>query len=45
MLGEFGLPAIHGLYNLGVRGLAKSGNNWARAKLINREMNNFVNKG
>ena len=38
MLGEFGLPAIHGLYNLGVRSLAKSGNNWARAKVINKEM-------
>ena len=38
MLGEFGLPAIHGLYNLGVRGLAKSGNNWARAKVINTKL-------
>ena len=38
MLGEFGLPAIHGLYNLGVRGLGRVGNNWARAKLISKEM-------
>ena len=34
MLGEFGIPAIYGLYNLGVRGLGRAGNNWARAKLI-----------
>ena len=40
MLGEFGIPAIYGLYNLGVRGLGRAGNNWARAKLISREMQN-----
>jgi hypothetical protein len=45
MLGEFGIPAVHGLYNLGVRGLAKSGNNWARAKLISKEMDNITNEG
>jgi hypothetical protein len=45
MFGEFGIPAIHGLYNLGVRGLAKSGNNWARANVINKEMNNIIDEG
>ena len=40
MLGEFGIPAIYGLYNLGIRGLGRAGNNWARAKLISREMQN-----
>ena len=38
MLGEFGLPALYGLYNLGIRGLGKAGSNYARAKLISREM-------
>lgn len=38
MLGEFGIPAIYGLYNLGIRGLGRVGNNWARAKLISKEM-------
>lgn len=41
MLGEFGLPAAYGLYNLGVRGLGKAGSNWARAKLISKEMQNI----
>ena len=38
MLGEFGIPAAYGLYNLGIRGLGKAGSNWARAKLISREI-------
>ena len=42
MLGEFGIPAVYGLYNLGVRGLGRAGNNWARAKLISREMQNVA---
>jgi hypothetical protein len=45
MLGEFGLPAIYGLYNLGVRGLGKAGNNWARATLISKEMKDVVDEG
>ena len=40
MLGEFGIPAVYGLYNLGLRGLGKAGSNYARAKLISREMQN-----
>ena len=45
MLGEFGIPAIYGLYNLGIRGLGKAGNNWARAKFISKEMNDIVDGG
>lgn len=45
MLGEFGLPAAYGIYNLGVRSLGKAGNNWARAKLISRSMNDVVDEG
>lgn len=45
MLGEFGIPAVYGLYNLGIRSLGKAGNNWARAKLISREMNDIVGEG
>ena len=40
ILGEFGIPAVYGLYNLGLRGLGKAGSNYARAKLISREMQN-----
>lgn len=45
VMGEMiGLPAIHGLYNLGLRGLGKAGNNWARAKVISKEITtNFQN--
>jgi hypothetical protein len=45
MLGEFGIPAAYGLYNLGIRGLGKAGSNWARAKLISRKMNDVVDEG
>ena len=45
MLGEFGIPAAYGLYNLGIRSLGKASNNWARAKLISREMNDIVGEG
>ena len=42
MLGEFGIPAAYGLYNLGLRGLGKAGSNYAKAKLISREMQNVA---
>lgn len=41
MIGEFGFPALVGAYNLGIRGLGRAGNQWARAKLISKEMKNI----